>query len=157
MKTCTVCGIEKELSEFYNHHKDGKFKHCKQCHNAKNRSWKLANPEAVKRHKGKINSASYQKKHRDQTKDGVFIAYGGYKCACCGETEPMFLSIDHIANNGAEERRRVQNKDFYRYLRNNGYPTGYQVLCMNCNHGKHRNGGTCPHQSSRFNDYPSEE
>ena len=47
------------------------------------------------------------------------MAYGGYKCTCCGETEPKFLSIDH---------------------------TGYQILCHNCNMalGSY---GYCPHSS----------
>jgi ABC-type uncharacterized transport system substrate-binding protein len=35
---------------------------------------------------------------------------------------------------------------FYKWLARNGYPSGFQILCMNCNHGKSRNGGVCPHQ-----------
>jgi hypothetical protein len=27
-----------------------------------------------------------------------------------------------------------------------GYPEGFQVLCMNCNWGRYRNGGVCPHE-----------
>jgi hypothetical protein len=33
----------------------------------------------------------------------------------------------------------------------NGFPPGYQVLCMNCNHGKRMNNGVCPHKE-RCND-----
>lgn len=83
----------------------------------------------------------------------VFEAYGGYKCACCGETEPLFLSIDHIDNDGAEMRKNgVHSRGgthFYQWLRKSGFPDGFQVLCLNCNLGKHRNGGICPHQSSK--------
>lgn len=83
----------------------------------------------------------------------VFSAYGGYKCACCGETEPLFLTIDHIENNGAEMRRNGTHSrggtHFYQWLRKSGYPNGFQVLCMNCNLGKHRNGGVCPHKLSK--------
>ena len=83
----------------------------------------------------------------------VFAAYGGHRCACCGETEPMFLSIDHIDNDGAELRRNGTHgrggTAFYQWLRKNGFPSGFQVLCMNCNQGKHRNGGVCPHQSGK--------
>jgi hypothetical protein len=28
----------------------------------------------------------------------------------------------------------------------NGFPKGFQTLCMNCNWGKYRNGGQCPHK-----------
>lgn len=29
------------------------------------------------------------------------------------------------------------------------HPEGFQTLCYNCNIGKHRNGGICPHQHNR--------
>jgi hypothetical protein len=35
---------------------------------------------------------------------------------------------------------------FYQWLIRNAYPPGFQVLCWNCNAGRHINGGTCPHQ-----------
>lgn len=85
-------------------------------------------------------------------KKQVFEAYGD-KCACCGESEPFFLSIDHVNNNGAEMRKNGDygrsGTAFYQYLRKNNFPDGFQVLCMNCNIGKHRNGGICPHQSNK--------
>lgn len=63
----------------------------------------------------------------------------------------MFLTIDHVANDGAEMRRNGtygnSGTAFYQWLRKSGFPAGFQVLCMNCNHGKHRNGGVCPHKT----------
>lgn len=83
----------------------------------------------------------------------VFAAYGGEVCRCCGETEPMFLSIDHVSNDGAEMRAAGTHgrggSQFYQWLRKNGFPPGFQVLCLNCNIGKHRNGGVCPHRSGK--------
>jgi hypothetical protein len=116
------------------------------------RNRKLANgtPDEV----AAIRKAESEKTKRLQAvcRTQVFEAYGGYKCNCCGENEPMFLSIDHIDNNGAEERRSGlyagSGVGFYLWLRKNKFPSGYQVLCMNCNTGKHKNGGVCPHQSS---------
>jgi hypothetical protein len=53
----------------------------------------------------------------------------------------MFLTIDHIENNGAEHRRQQRNgqnkgHDIYAWLRKNNYPEGFQVLCYNCNCAK---------------------
>ncbi len=75
------------------------------------------------------------------------MAYGGYRCACCGETEPTFLTIDHLNNGGTRHRRRVGNGcAMLGWLRRRGYPRGFQVLCSNCNHGRYRNGGDCAHK-----------
>ena len=71
----------------------------------------------------------------------------------------IFLTLDHINNDGAEHRREIHGRQTaagyqtYRWLMRNGFPPGFQVLCANCNHGKRMNGGTCPHQV-RSNDYP---
>ena len=136
--------------------------------NQRMRDWREANREQDRLHKrewrnrklanGKpeevaaIRAAEAAKTKRSHAncRDQVFAAYGGYKCVCCGETEPMFLSIDHIDNNGAVERKSGKysgsGTGFYQWLRKNNFPPGYQVLCMNCNTGKHKNGGVCPHQ-----------
>jgi hypothetical protein len=95
--------------------------------------------------------AAKTKRIQQRVKDEVFNAYGGYQCACCGEIKPLFLSIDHVHNNGAIERKsglyRSSGTGFYQWLRKNKFPAGYQVLCMNCQVGKHKNGGVCPHHS----------
>lgn len=91
------------------------------------------------------------KRKRIKLRDAAFEAYGGYVCKCCGETEKLFLQIDHVNNDGAKHRREVFGKksgsgqNIYRWLRDNNFPEGFQVLCANCNLGKHRNGGICPH------------
>jgi hypothetical protein len=106
--------------------------------------------EELKEFRAKEN-AKAKAKHA-KLKEQVFNAYGD-KCACCGESEPFFLSIDHIDNNGSEMRNSGEHgrggTTFYQYLRKNNFPDGFQVLCMNCNIGKHRNGGVCPHQSNK--------
>ena len=116
------------------------------------RNRKIANgtPEEVAALRA--SESAKTKRNQNRCRDQVFAAYGGYKCNCCGESEPMFLSIDHIDNNGAEERRSGlyagSGIGFYMWLRKSGFPSGYQVLCMNCNTGKHKNGGVCPHQTT---------
>lgn len=91
----------------------------------------------------------YMRIWHQKVKDEVFIAYGGYKCVCCGETEPVFLVIDHINGGGNKERRKSETKGGagqYSKIKKEGFPRNkYQVLCHNCNFAKSRGG--CPHAS----------
>lgn len=73
-------------------------------------------------------------------------AYGG-KCVCCGETEPQFLTIDHINNDGYSKRLAGEGSGatLYMKLKKLDWPKEeYQLLCMNCNFAK-GHFGCCPH------------
>lgn len=79
-----------------------------------------------------------------------FVAAYGGRCFCCGETEPMFLSIDHVNGGGLLHRKAagMYGTNFYRWLKKNGFPKkGLRLACLNCNLGRQRNGGVCPHAS----------
>ena len=138
MKKCSDCGLEKPLSDFYVYRKGYVYCRCKTCHIAK------SSP----------GSPGYEKKlsrsrelHRE-LRIATFDAYGGSICICCGETILEFLSIDHINGNGGQERKSgyaAGGAGFYRRLKRDGYPPGYQVLCHNCNMAKGFY-GVCPHQ-----------
>ena len=73
-------------------------------------------------------------------------AYGN-QCACCGETIEVFLCIDHVNDDGNIHRKTIPSgaAGIYRWLEQNDYPEGFQVLCFNCNFAKSQGG--CPHQS----------
>lgn len=87
------------------------------------------------------------RRYREKLRSDVFDHYG-WACACCGESGPLFLTIDHINGGGAEHRRTFGNgSGVYAWLRREGFPDGYQTLCINCNLGRSRNGGVCPHRS----------
>lgn len=86
----------------------------------------------------------FKEKHK-KLKIEVFMAYGGFKCSCCGETIDKFLTIDHINNNGNDHRRKIGSSSLYKWLKANNFPPEFQVLCYNCNLGKYLNGGKCPH------------
>lgn len=66
----------------------------------------------------------------------AFAAYGGAFCAWCGAAEQ--LEIDHIADNGAVERALFPEQawSLARWLKKQGFPPGYQVLCRPCNRVK---------------------
>jgi hypothetical protein len=78
----------------------------------------------------------------------AYYSGGTCECVCCGESEESFLTVDHIDNDGAKHRKELR-RDFYTWLVAQGFPEGYQTLCRNCNWGKHRNGGVCPHMQPR--------
>lgn len=106
------------------------------------KAWEAKHPEYRNQMAAKV---------RERNRIEAFNAYGGFVCACCEEREPMFLTIDHIGNDGAAHRKSIGNaggSGFFAWLRRNKHPTGFQVLCRNCNWGKHANGGVCPHQGS---------
>jgi hypothetical protein len=83
-------------------------------------------------------------KGRNRRHRELAIRHYGGRCACCGETEMVFLAIDHVENNGAAHRKEV-GRNIARVLVKLGFPPGYQVLCHNCNWAK-RILGRCPHQ-----------
>jgi hypothetical protein len=60
------------------------------------------------------------------------------KCARCGFSDMRALSIDHINGGGRKHTEEIKKQGtiFYRWLIKNGFPEGFQVLCMNCNYIK---------------------
>lgn len=87
-------------------------------------------------------SAAYNKKIRIE----AFIAYGGPTCACCGETQYEFLTLDHKNGGGNAHRERVGGVyQVFLELRRQGWPPGYRVLCWNCNAANAYH-SVCPHQ-----------
>ena len=67
-------------------------------------------------------------------------------CNCCGETTEAFLSIDHVNGGGNQHKKQVgRHEEFYRWIIQQGFPPGFQILCHNCNQAKGTY-GECPHQ-----------
>lgn len=79
-----------------------------------------------------------------------YYSGGSNKCMCCGEEKFECLTIDHIDNDGNVKRKLYQilgGSQMYYWLYKNNYPDGLQTLCYNCNCGKTRNYGVCPHKT----------
>jgi hypothetical protein len=107
---------------------------------AQQKAYRQANAERIK---------TQQKAYRQKMKETILSHYSGgvSKCACCGEQNMAFLSIDHIEGGGRKQMRKLKRggDSFYHWLRDNGYPSGYRVLCMNCNSALGFR-GHCPHE-----------
>jgi len=107
------------------------------------RKWRKENPEKIK---------EYKRKYGLKLKSKILKIFGG-RCECCGETIPEFLTVDHIHNDGYEERKKYwSTRGIYRNIiktyEENPEKTfkKYRMLCFNCNFGREFNGGICPHK-----------
>lgn len=96
-----------------------------------------------------------KKKHRAIEKSVVkglrkkAIEFLGGKCACCGESSYLFLTIDHINRDGHKERKQTnQKRSWYRKILK-GEREDLRVLCFNCNCGRELNEGVCPHETEK--------
>jgi len=111
-------------------------------YHAKNPGRKVKwNREWIKTHREQYNASKYL--YRERQKHRVMRHYCGGKdpfCVKCGFDDIDCLCLDHIDDNGAEDRRkrRVSSRtttgvDMYTAVKRDGFPDGYQVLCANCN------------------------
>lgn len=108
------------------------------------------NKRYYQNHKERIKKATnkYYKSHREivcarqakrnaSNKLEVIKHYSnnGILCCLCGETCLDCLTIDHINNDGNRHRKEINRigSSFYKWLIDNNFPSGYQVLCANCN------------------------
>jgi len=124
-KICNKCGVKKPFTEYYiDNRRNQYYTHCRECYNDDVRQRSL------------------------ELKIKIMYHYGEGKCECCGEGDIDILTIDHINGQGNSHRRSIGNnggQHMYRWLRQNDFPEGFRVLCMNCNAslGMH---GYCPHE-----------
>lgn len=97
--------------------------------------------------KGKINCDKKRHKFRDNLKLKIIEYYSKGKncCECCGEKQRLFLTVDHINNDGFKDK--ISGHYLYIWILKNNFPDGFQIYCMNCNLGKHLNHGVCPHKN----------
>ena len=123
-RVCTKCHKERLEIDFHVHSKYW----CKECTNTRTR--KLG------------------QEYREQ----VIRQYGS-RCTNCGKDFFEALVIDHIEDNGTEERtpsgHRRLGANLYRELKKRGWPSGYQVLCYDCNNIKQ----TCPEKLEEYAEY----
>ena len=96
---------------------------------------KILPPHIVKERRKKYQR-QYKLKRWHETRLKVLTHYGGNppKCSHCGFNNYKVLELDHINNNGADERKKFKSTyQLYFWIVRNNYPAGYQILCRNCN------------------------
>lgn len=163
-RQCKKCGAIKPIDEFpvYNRETQARRHECCTCnkqrvesHHKANKEKRLAmarkryaeNPSAHWTPERRARANELARKRNAELRQQVYDRYGG-KCVCCGESNPLFLTMDHVENNGNQMRKvhGGSSSGIYRWIIKNDYPKDFQILCMNCNFAKARNGGICPHQ-----------
>jgi len=82
-------------------------------------------------HKGKRLAVSKTWAKRDKIEVINFYSNSKNCCTLCGFGDLRALSIDHIGGGGCQHRMEIKIP-IYRWLIKTGFPSGYQVLCMNC-------------------------
>ena len=124
VKRCTKCGLVKEVTGFPKE-RTRRSSWCRPCRYATRTTINVRTRLAVLSH----------------------YSHGTMRCACCGQHRLPFLALDHIHNDGADQRKTIgasPGSGFFRWLVTNGFPPGLQVLCHNCNIAKAAY-GSCPH------------
>lgn len=159
-KRCWTCNEIKESDQFES--RLGKC--CRECRESGRPKWTKAKQAAARYRADRIrvlernaqwiaaNELRYRSKQKETVRKrraerrALVLEHYGSCCACCGETEPLFLTIDHIDGSGNEHRREIGKTDMWLWLLRQGFPDGFRILCYNCNAGRYRNGGKCPHE-----------
>lgn len=147
LKRCTICKEDKNRTEFRKAIRKNRpigyqlSSRCKPC----DRIYWVTRKQDPSFYK-KVSSSTKKRltKYRN-----IVLEYYGNKCSCCKEENYLFLTIDHINNDGYKDLTasgyRYSGMAMYLRLIREKFPKGYQILCFNCNLGKARNSGICPH------------
>ncbi len=179
LRTCKKCGIEKPIEAFSpTYTKWGGHRYeCRECERDRRYAYERQSAEIIKEKYGSVEkrreairkATEWNRSHPERRRktalshyyrlqEAAILAYGGYKCSCCGIEEPTVMCLDHIKNDGSEHRKELGflgGAQMYRWARDNGYPPVFQVPCFNCNHAKRVNGGKfLPALIGRCNGHP---
>lgn len=118
--------------------------------NEQSRKWAKAHPEKrrelnrswIARNRDRYNASKFI--YRDSLKLAVLKHYskdGFICCVKCGFDNPDGLCLDHINNDGAQQRKllKISGRTYsggvrtYEALSKANFPVGLQILCANCN------------------------
>lgn len=141
-KICKKCGENKPLEDFYLYGTGYFSPSCKICDKKRSVVWhtefRNKYPDLCKERRRKITI---------KTKHTILSHYsnGLPKCTCCNEKREEFLVLDHIEGGGTKHRKQLGGVNFYAWVLKNNFPSGFRVLCHNCNASLGYY-GYCPHK-----------
>ncbi len=106
-----------------------------------NKEWHEKNFNYSKEYHKEYRQTNKEKRREYRRKNRLKIinhyTNASMSCINCGYSDVRALSIDHINNDGAEQRKiHGTGGKFYYWLIKNDYPEGFQILCRNCNYIK---------------------
>jgi hypothetical protein len=142
-KFCSICHIELTVANTGKYYIHANF--CQNCRRKYHRErGERLYKDPVEREKFHVR----QDKHTDNQRQ-ILLDLLGNHCVICGFNNPLALQIDHVNNNGAEERAKYRTTKngknqcslkYYRVIREKLKQGSkeYQLLCANCNAIKRR-------------------
>ncbi len=150
-RICRVCGEQdptKFVPELASLCHTCMYDHRKEAQRVASAEWRERNPEKVETIRKEW--AEYMRQYgidlRTRNKIAVLSHYGPNRVLQCSWdgceiSDIDMLVLDHIDDNGAEEKRKLGGSSgrghiFYAYLKKKKFPEGYQTLCCNHNHKK---------------------
>ena len=95
------------------------------------------------------------KKRYDRVKRDYFTLYGN-KCQCCGETNPKYLTMEHLRISRKEHISRIGYRASSIVMMTDAIKTDserqlFGLLCFNCNcNDSYKKGLACPHKAASF-------
>lgn len=174
MIRCNGCGQDLSEDAYYRRTSGKFYSPCIECVKQQRRGYYKANKEKIGARADRYRKANWAKTlhraklwkrknkaklsvenraYRERLKLAALRHYGGAapKCACCGIDDLVFLTLDHIDNDGAGDRILLGTSgaghNYYRWLAKNGFPRKLRVLCWNCNAARWLK-GACPHEAN---------
>jgi hypothetical protein len=152
-KICIKCEQPKNTSEFSKKSGGRLHARCKQC---RRDDYEENKAQHQLTYQNKRDKRLAEQRHQRKRRRLLVIQHYGGKCACCGEINLEFLTVDHINGDGSKHRRELGTKrktdgrycfggsTLYLWLIKNKFPEGFRILCWNCNSSLGLY-GYCPH------------
>lgn len=147
MDRCRTCNVILNKDNWVKSRVERKDRLCKECSYEYRKQWQKNNRDKCRKYSRnfrKVHQESYRKVAREKERErrkkvrmDVLTHYsnGTPKCNHCNISDLRVLTIDHINSDGAKMRKELNlrsSTEHYDYIIKQKYPSGYQVLCMNC-------------------------